>query len=147
MAISLENSRARIQSLSSSHCPLLSPTSSTHMLRPVLSAVWENSINKDPALVWRSSHQKSPRAAQLPRPKKTGSGQRQRRRSMLQCQMHGFESVGREMHFRLNSTVREILRDKAKHIVMYSMRVNHPGDISDSGPCQSVLCNGSDSGC
>lgn len=145
MAISLENSRARIQSLSSSHCPLLSPTSSTHMLRPVLSAVWENSIDKGPA--WRSSHQKSPRAAQLPRPKKTSSGQRQRRRSMLQCQMHGFESVGREMHFRLNSTVREILRDKAKHIVMYSMRVNHPGDISGSGPCQSVLCNGSDSGC
>lgn len=48
---------------------------------------------------------------------------------MPQCQMHGFESVGREMHFRLNSTVREILRDKAEHIVMYSVHVNHPGDI------------------
>lgn len=61
---------------------------------------------------------------------------------MLRCQMHGSNSVGREMHFRLNCTVGEIPRDKAEHIVMHSVRVNHPGDTSDSGPCQSVHRHG-----
>lgn len=61
---------------------------------------------------------------------------------MLQCQMHDFESVGREMHLRLNSTVREILRDKAEHIAMYSVHVNLPGDTSDSGPCHQCFAMG-----
>ena len=34
--------------------------------------------------------------------------------------MHSSNSVGREVHFRLNSTVREIPRDKAEPIRMHS---------------------------
>lgn len=47
---------------------------------------------------------------------------------MLQCQMYGSDCVGRERHFRLSSTVGEILRDTVEHIVMHSVSVNHPRD-------------------